>query len=181
MDATDLLHLLFLLALYSQCQAKPAHLIWTCPPLTTANGKDLRNRWSKVPLNVEQSFFYNWIIVHIVQWLVIGEEGPPSSSIEAHYRSCAWNWSRYWPKHTNVQRKSTLGWPNVDKIRENPPLHCKLRSLGSQLYPRIEWWSLKLANIWASSSFGREPGALALKVWNRLFVWGDAIGLTEQK
>ena len=42
MDATDLLHLLFLLAWYSQCQAKPAHLIWTCPPVTLADGKDLR-------------------------------------------------------------------------------------------------------------------------------------------
>ena len=27
---------------FRQCQAKPAHLIWTCPPLTTANGNNSR-------------------------------------------------------------------------------------------------------------------------------------------
>ena len=42
LEATALLHLLSLLIWYSQCQAKPAHLIWTCPPLTTANGNNSR-------------------------------------------------------------------------------------------------------------------------------------------
>ena len=42
LEATALLPLPSLLIWYSQCQAKPAHLIWTCPPLTTANGNNSR-------------------------------------------------------------------------------------------------------------------------------------------
>ena len=48
LEATDLLHLLSLLIWYSQCQAKPAHLIWTCPPLTTANGNNSRTGYTPV-------------------------------------------------------------------------------------------------------------------------------------
>ena len=61
LEATALLHLLSLLIWYSPCQAKPAHLIWTCPPLTTANGNNSRTGGCSVRYSGCVSF-WKWIV-----------------------------------------------------------------------------------------------------------------------